>query len=109
VPADFMDRVIAESRKLPARVWKAAIAGMWSYRAQWPITVPTLIIGGDQDAVFSRGEQTALFRAIERSALHLEPEVGHTIHWEAPDRFVALAFPKVHRDGALGASTRLSA
>ena len=26
VPADFMERVIAESRKVPARVWKAARA-----------------------------------------------------------------------------------
>jgi pimeloyl-ACP methyl ester carboxylesterase len=109
VPADFMERVIAESRKVPARVWKAAIAGMWSYRAQWPITVPTLVIGGEKDAVFSRAEQTALFQAIERSALHLEPDTGHTIHWEAPERFVALAFPAPRQDTLRVDRTRMSA
>lgn len=92
VPTEFLAQVIAESRKVPARVWKAAIAGTWAYRVEWPITVPTLIIGGEEDAVFSRAEQTALFHAVERSALHLEPDVGHTIHWEAPERFVRVAF-----------------
>ena len=93
VPDDFMARVIAESRKVPARVWRAAVAGMWAYRQQWPVTVPTLILGGEKDAVFSRAEHTALFQSIPRSTLHLEPDIGHTIHWEAPARFVELAFP----------------
>ncbi len=93
VPPEFLERVIAESRKLPARVWRAALAGLASYRPQWPIICPTTILGGELDAVFSPHEQTALFLATERSTLHLEPRVGHTLHWEAPERFVALAFP----------------
>jgi len=92
VPDDFMARVIEESRKVPARVWRSALAGLWSFRAQWPITVPTFILGGEKDRVFGRSEHNALFRSIQRSVLHLEPEVGHTIHWEAPERFVELAF-----------------
>jgi pimeloyl-ACP methyl ester carboxylesterase len=97
VPPGFFERVVAESHKLPARVWKAAVAGLWSYEPQWPITVPTLIVGGDRDAVFNSADHRALFHAIERSTLHLEPEIGHTIHWEAPERFVALAFGEARR------------
>jgi non-heme chloroperoxidase len=92
VPPEFLERVIAESRKVPARVWRAALAGLTNYQRQWPITCPTTILGGELDAVFSADEQTALFLATEHSTLHLEPQVGHTLHWEAPERFVALAF-----------------
>jgi non-heme chloroperoxidase len=92
VPDAFMERVIAESRKVPARVWQAAIAGLWTYQPQWPLTVPTTVIGGEKDAVFSPAEHADLFHATERSALYIEPNVGHTIHWEAPERFAALAF-----------------
>jgi pimeloyl-ACP methyl ester carboxylesterase len=92
VPRPFMARVVQESLKVPARVWRDAMAGIWAYRQQWPLTCPTLILGGEDDALFSRDEQTALFLATERSALHLEPGVGHTLHWEAPERFAELAF-----------------
>ena len=92
VPPEFLARVIAESRKVPARVWRAALAGLTHYQPQWPITCPTTILGGELDTVFSAHEQTALFLATEHSTLHLEPRVGHTLHWEAPERFVALAF-----------------
>lgn len=92
VPPEFMAHVIRESLKVPARVWRDAMAGIWAYRQQWPITCPTMILGGEEDALFSRDDQTALFLATERSALHLEPGVGHTLHWEAPERFAELAF-----------------
>lgn len=92
VPPEFLERVIAESRKVPARVWRAALAGLTAYQPQWPITCPTTILGGELDAVFSAHEQTALFAATEHSTLQLEPRVGHALHWEAPERFVALAF-----------------
>jgi non-heme chloroperoxidase len=92
VPEEFMERVIAESRKVPARVWQAAIAGLWTYQPQWPLTVPTTVIGGDKDSVFTPAEHADLFHATERSALYIEPNIGHTIHWEAPERFAELAF-----------------
>jgi pimeloyl-ACP methyl ester carboxylesterase len=93
VPPAFLERVIAESRKVPARVWRAALAGLVNFQPQWPISCPTTILGGELDAVFSVQEQTALFLATEHSTLRLEPRVGHTLHWEAPERFIALAFP----------------
>jgi non-heme chloroperoxidase len=92
VPSPFFEQVVAESRKVPAHVWQQSVAGMLEYRPQWPITCPTTILGGELDTVFSAEEHVAFFKATERSTLHLEPDIGHTLHWEAPERFVALAF-----------------
>lgn len=87
-----MDRVVAESRKVPARVWRDALDGLLNYQPQWPVSCPTTIIGGERDTVFSAAEQASLSAATERSTLHIEPNIGHTIHWEAPHRFATLAF-----------------
>ena len=94
VPQAFFEQVVAESRLLPARVWKQSIAGILEYQPQWPITVPTTVLGGELDAVFSPVEQAAVFTATERSTFHLEPGIGHALHWEAPERFVSLAFSR---------------
>jgi pimeloyl-ACP methyl ester carboxylesterase len=92
VPGAFFEQVVAESRKVPSRVWKQSLAGLLDYQPRWPITCPTTILGGDRDAVFSADEQSAMFLATERSTFHLEPGVGHSLHWETPERFVSLAF-----------------
>ena len=92
VPPDFFDQVIRESRKVPARVWQRALAGLWEFQPQWPIVCPTIILAGDQDAVFDTEEHRALCLGTERCTLHVEPGIGHSLHWEAPERFVALAF-----------------
>jgi pimeloyl-ACP methyl ester carboxylesterase len=93
VPPEFFERVVSESKKVPARIWQAALDGLLSYRPQWPIACPTTLLGGELDSVFSAEEQASLFLATEHSTLHLEPGVGHTLHWEMPERFVSLAFP----------------
>jgi non-heme chloroperoxidase len=54
-----MDRVVAESLKVPARVWRAVWAGLLA--ADDPASVgriqmPVLILWGDQDAIFPRTE-----------------------------------------------------
>lgn len=92
LPDDFLARVIAESAKVPAHVWRAAVAGLLAFDPQWPIACPTRIVGGDRDAIFSAASQKALTRSIARATLHLETDVGHALHWEMPERFVRLAF-----------------
>jgi pimeloyl-ACP methyl ester carboxylesterase len=99
VPAAFFEQVVAESRKLPADVWKQVLDGLLGYQPQWPITCPTTILGGDRDAVFGPEDQMALFFATERSTFHLEPGIGHSLHWEWPERFVSLAFADNDRNG----------
>ena len=89
VPESFMEVVIANSRRMPARIWKAALQGM----IDDPITpsrpdVPTLVVGGREDTVFSSTEQMVLARQFRRGELQLIDDVGHALHWEMPKTFV---------------------
>ncbi|CAM3916137.1 alpha/beta hydrolase [Corallococcus sp. ZKHCc1 1396] len=91
VPASYLDTLVAESAKLPARVWQDSLDGLIAedHSARLgSLRVPTLIIGGDQDGFFSVAEQRALARAIRGSTYLLYPETGHAPHAERPRRFV---------------------
>lgn len=90
VPQPFLDAVVAESRKVPAKVWREALAGLIG-TANAPrlgeIQAPTLVVWGDRDGIFSRGEQDALVAAIPRATLSVYRETGHGLHWERPREF----------------------
>ena len=92
LPEEFMDGVVAESLKVPVRVWRAALAGLLSDEHATRlghIRTPTLLIWGDRDALLSRAEQDALAAALNCDApLVVYPETGHSPHWEQPERFV---------------------
>ena len=89
VPQAFMEATIANSRRMPARVWKDILAGMLAYRPADPRpNVRTLVLGGNKDAVFSAAEQTELARKYPDSRLLLFEDVGHALHWEKPEAFV---------------------
>jgi pimeloyl-ACP methyl ester carboxylesterase len=87
----FLDRVVVESLKLPARVWRAALAGLLAadYTAQLSrIRVPALMLWGEQDTVFSRAEQDTLAAGLADVVLKVYPATGHALHWERPEQFV---------------------
>ena len=91
VPDEFLDRAVAESLKLPARVWRAVMAGMLATGPAGALGergIPTLILWGDRDACFARSEQEALVAAIPSAVLKVYPETGHALHWERPEGFV---------------------
>ena len=91
LPEDFMNRIIAESLKLPANVWHEAMKGMLAADSKselGKIKVPTLILWGEKDSIFPRSEQDALLSAIPDSALKVYEKVGHNPHWEKPKLFV---------------------
>lgn len=91
VPASYLDTLVAESSKLPARVWQDALDGLIAedHAARLGrLRVPTLIISGDHDGFFSVDEQRALARAIRGSKYLLYPDTGHAPHAERPRRFV---------------------
>ncbi|MBM6579861.1 alpha/beta hydrolase [Microvirga sp. BT689] len=97
VPEEFFDRIVAESLKVPARVWKAALSGLLEADATADlgrIRCPVLILGGEQDSVFSQAEQEQLATRIAGASLKLSPGIGHDPPWEAPEDFVSdlLAF-----------------
>jgi len=91
LPADFMARVVADSLKLPARVWRAVMAGMLATERLARLgdcPIPTLICWGDRDMYFPRAEQNALMAMLPHAVLKVYPETGHALHWERPGQFV---------------------
>jgi pimeloyl-ACP methyl ester carboxylesterase len=92
VPQPWLDTVVQESLKVPARVWRAAFAALLDTDFSGELSTikaPTLIIWGDQDAFFHRHEQEALAAAIAGAQLVVYPGAGHGFHWEEPARCAA--------------------
>ena len=92
VPDDFLEMVVAESRKVPARVWRACFGAFRDDECTpelGRIAAPTLLLWGDHDAFARRSDQDALLAAIRGSRLEVYPGTGHAIHWEAPKRFAS--------------------
>ena len=92
VPDGYIDSIVAESLKLPARVWKAYLQAYLENPVpteSGTITTPTLILWGDQDAFSPRSDQDALVAAIPRARLSVYKGTGHCPHWEQPQRAAA--------------------
>ena len=91
VPEPFLDMVVAETCKVPVRVWDAALRGMLDERGeQQPrIGAPTLLAWGENDAMVSRADQDDLLAAIPGAELVVYAGAGHALHWEQPERFAA--------------------
>ncbi len=91
VPQEFLDTVVSESLKLPAHVWRdyleqAVLSIDHDYVVELrEIKAPTLILWGEQDALFPREEQQRLAAAIPGATLKVYPETGHAVHWERPE------------------------
>jgi pimeloyl-ACP methyl ester carboxylesterase len=91
VPQAFVDAMLQEGLKMPARIWKELFkAGLEDDLSGEldQIKAPTLILWGDQD-VSTRGDQATLAAAIAGSRLEVYPGAGHMLHWEEPERFVS--------------------
>jgi pimeloyl-ACP methyl ester carboxylesterase len=92
VPPAFLDVVVQESLKVPARVWRAAFAGLFEddFAAELDrIAAPTLVLWGDRDAFSPRADQDILASAIPHAELVVYEGTGHALHWEEPARFAA--------------------
>jgi pimeloyl-ACP methyl ester carboxylesterase len=92
LPADFFERIIAESLKLPPRLWRLTIDQMLAYddtRQLARIEAPTLLLWGEHDALFSRADQHRLMATLATARLIIYDETGHCPNWERPDRVAA--------------------
>jgi non-heme chloroperoxidase len=91
VPQEFLDTVVSESLKLPARVWRDYLEqSVLSIDREYvielrEIDVPTLILWGEQDPLFPREEQERLAAAIPGASLKVYPDTGHAVHWDRPE------------------------
>lgn len=99
-PLWFIETAASESLKVPATVWKQALAEMLieDHTAQLSqITAPTLILYGDHDGIFFREDQDTLDALIPDSTLKVyyrdatgghPGHTGHGLHVEWPQEFV---------------------
>ncbi|HSA56764.1 MAG TPA: alpha/beta hydrolase, partial [Gemmatimonadaceae bacterium] len=106
VPPAYLDRVVEESYKLPARVWRDALAGLLSDTATGEldrIRSSTLVVWGAHDGLFARSDQDALVGAIRGAQFVGYPDLGHAVHWEDPARFIAdlVKFLELPEQGAI--------
>jgi non-heme chloroperoxidase len=92
VPAEFFETIIAESLKLPPRLWRIIMDRLVEYDdAQHlaRIEAPTLLLWGDRDALFSRSDQDRFIEALPAARLKIYEETGHCPNWERPEQVAA--------------------
>ncbi len=92
LPPEFFERIIAESLKLPPRLWRLAIDRLIEYddtQQLARIEAPTLLLWGDRDALFSRSEQDRFLTALPAARLTVYEETGHCPNWERPEQVAA--------------------
>jgi non-heme chloroperoxidase len=92
LPEAFFEGLVAESLKLPARVWRAALEGLFAFddRADlWRITAPTLLVWGEWDRWLPREEEEHLGAILPVARVVVYPATGHSPNWERPERVAA--------------------
>jgi pimeloyl-ACP methyl ester carboxylesterase len=90
VDTAFIDAMVAESLKVPAHVWRRTFASLLDYGDAVELErldVPALIAWGNSDGIVDRAATDRLAGAIRKSTLAVYEGVGHTPHWEVPERF----------------------
>ena len=86
----FVEAMIEENLKAPARVWRETFVALLDYDDSGEIgelDVMTLVVWGDMDAIIDRAATETLVRSIRNSKLVVYEGIGHTPHWEDPRRF----------------------
>jgi pimeloyl-ACP methyl ester carboxylesterase len=92
LPAQFFEQIVAESLKLPPRLWRLALDALIEYddtRQLEDIEARTLLLWGDRDALFSRADQDRCMEALPRARLKIYEETGHCPNWEQPEQVAA--------------------
>jgi pimeloyl-ACP methyl ester carboxylesterase len=90
VPEAFMTTVIAESLRLPARVWRGIMEGMMEADravALGRAGIPALVVWGEKDAWAPRAEQDSLVAMLRTATLKVYRDIAHAPQWEQPDEF----------------------
>jgi non-heme chloroperoxidase len=89
VPEEFLEGVVSESLKVPARVWRDYYEGVVltvdDTTRLGEIDAPTLVLWGEQDTLLPREEQEWRAAAIPDATSKVYPETGHLAHWVRPE------------------------
>jgi rifampin ADP-ribosylating transferase len=106
---DWLEEMVHESAKVPARVWRDALAALTAAEAPTAggaPAVPTVVMWGEDDRVLSRTGQEQLAR-VWGAELAVIPAGGHLLAWEQPahvageiNRFMGSQSADTTADGA---------
>ena len=83
----FIDRAVAESLKLPARVWREIMVGLMAYEPAVELRragIPTLVVHGIKDPYISSAEADSLAAMVGTKRVVKYANAGHAMHWEHP-------------------------
>jgi len=89
IDAAWLEAFVAESRKVPARIWRAAFDGLLEDRfctGIATIAAPVLLVWGSADVYATRRDQDILRSALPHARLLIYDGAGHALHWEQPQR-----------------------
>ena len=89
-PPGLLPLLLADAyRTGPVAIWHAARELLTAdIEARLPcVTVPTLVVWGERDAVVPRAAGERLARRLPRAELVVVPGAGHTPMWDRPDAF----------------------
>lgn len=91
MPEDYLDTIVAETVKVPARVWHQAFQGFLGtpdFSGDLArVAVPVLIVWGDRDSFVPRQHADRFLAVMPHAQLVVHEGAGHALHWEDPDRF----------------------
>lgn len=99
VSTPFLEAMVMEAAKVPARVWRDTFRGLLEHDDTGTlrqILLPTLLVWGDADDLVTRADQEALGNALPSSRLLVYAGIGHSPHWEDPQRFAVDVTAFVH-------------
>lgn len=88
IPRDFLEHMVEDGLRVPAHVWRAALAGLLAAPPptdEATIAVPTVLLWGERDEVLPRADQEAMVSAIPGARLVVFPDTGHLVLWERPE------------------------
>ena len=89
VPQEFLQEVLSQTLKVPARVWhdywEGVLLTVDDRTRLGEIAAPTLILWGERDAALPREEQERRAAAIPDAMLKVYPDTGHAVAWERPE------------------------
>jgi pimeloyl-ACP methyl ester carboxylesterase len=103
VPEEFVEMMIGEGLKAPARVWRAGLAGLLEedHAAELGgIRAPTVLLWGDRDGLIGRESQEAFIALVPGARLIVMPGVGHSANWEVPLEVAGVVASLVREDGS---------
>jgi pimeloyl-ACP methyl ester carboxylesterase len=89
----FLDAVVSETLKVPARVWHRTFSSFLETPDFSPqlatISVPALLMWGDRDTYALSTDQDVLVGRIPGVRLLTYEGAGHALHWEDPAQITA--------------------